>query len=288
MTKEERVDIYKHTVDMVRNGKYKDGNGNDHEFYREDEMLKGTKFYSRAASVDHNALVRNENPTVEVIDMDCLYAAKELTSEGFRPAVLNMASFHTPGGGVERGSAAQEESIFRRTDIFRALYQFHSIGENYGIKQLEERYPLEMHYGAVYTPNVMVFKASENDGCKLLEDPFFVDVITIPAVRKPELENGKLPAWVVDVLKVKIRQMFDIALENGNDSLVLSAFGCGAYGTPPKEMARLFHEVIDSKKYKGVFKKIVFAIINLPSTNGSHNPEGNFKPFNDEFTKFTK
>jgi uncharacterized protein (TIGR02452 family) len=118
----------------------------------------------------------------------------------------------------------------------------------------------------------------------LLEDPFFVDVITIPAVRKPELENGKLPAWVVDVLKIKIRQMFDIALENGNDSLVLSAFGCGAYGTPPKEMARLFHEVIESKKYKGVFKKIVFAIINLPSTNGDHNPEGNFKPFSDEFT----
>jgi uncharacterized protein (TIGR02452 family) len=66
---------------------------------------------------------------------------------------------------------------------------------------------------------------------------------------------------------------------------VLSAFGCGAYGTPPKEMARLFHEVIESKKYKGVFKKIVFAIINLPSTNGDHNPEGNFKPFSDEFTK---
>lgn len=284
MTKEERVDIYRHTIDMVRHGKYKDGNGNDHEFYREDEMLKGTKFYSRAARVDHNTLAKCANPTVEVIDMDCLYAAKELSSQGMRPAVLNMASFHTPGGGVERGSAAQEESIFRRTDIFRSLYQFHSIGENYGIKQLEERYPLEMHYGAIYTPNVMVFKASENDGCKLLEDPFFVDVITIPAVRKPELDNGKLPAWVVDVLKIKIRQMFDIALENGNDSLVLSAFGCGAYGTPPKEMARLFHEVIESKKYKGVFKKIVFAIINLPSTNGDHNPEGNFKPFSDEFT----
>jgi uncharacterized protein (TIGR02452 family) len=77
--------------------------------------------------------------------------------------------------------------------------------------------------------------------------------------------------------------MLDIALENGNDSLVLSAFGCGAYGTPPKEMARLFHEVLDSEKYKGVFNKIVFAIINLPSTNGTHNPEGNFKPFKDEF-----
>jgi uncharacterized protein (TIGR02452 family) len=194
-----------------------------------------------------------------------------------------MASFHTPGGGVERGSAAQEESIFRRTDIFRSLYQFHSVGELYNIEQLEERYPLELHYGAIYTPNVMVFKSAEKDGCKLLDEPFFIDVITIPAVRKPELVDGKLKPWVVDILKVKIRQMFDIALENGNDSLVLSAFGCGAYGTPPKEMARLFHEVMSSDRYKNAFKAIWFAIMNVPSTNGTHNPEGNFKPFADEF-----
>jgi uncharacterized protein (TIGR02452 family) len=285
MTKEERVQIFRHTTDTVRRGKYKANDGTDKEFYREDEMLKGTKFYSKGIRLNFGELTRYENAEVKVIDLDCLYAAEQLLHEGLRPAVLNMASFHTPGGGVERGSAAQEESIFRRTDIFRSLYQFHSIGENYGIAQLEERYPLEMHYGAVYTPNVMVFKSAENDGCKLLNDPFFIDVITIPAVRKPELINGKLPAWVIDALKLKIRQMFNIALENGNDSLVLSAFGCGAYGTPPKEMARLFHEVITSEKYKNTFKKIVFAIINLPSTNGTHNPEGNFKPFAEEFNK---
>lgn len=283
MTKEERTNIFRHTTDIVRRGKYKANDGTDKEFYREDEMVKGTKFYSKAASVDHSALKRYEGTKVSVIDMDCLYAAEQLTRGGLRPAVLNMASFHTPGGGVERGSAAQEESIFRRTDIFRSLYQFHSIGENYGIKQLEERYPLEMHYGAIYTPNVMVFKSSENDGCKLLNEPFFVDVITMAAIRKPEVVDGKLPAWVKDTLKIKIRQMFDIALENGNDSLVLSAFGCGAYGTPPDEMAKLFHQVIESEKYKGAFKEIVFAIINLPSTNGTHNPQGNFKPFYDEF-----
>ena len=283
MTKEERVEVFMNTTDIVRRGRYKANDGTDKEFYREDEMLKGTKFYSKGIKIDFKELKRYEGTDVKVIDLDCLYAAEKLLHEGLRPAVLNMASFHTPGGGVERGSAAQEESIFRRTDIFRSLYQFHSVGENYRIPQKEERYPLEMHYGAVYTPNVMVFKSAENDGCKLLDNPFFVDVITIPAVRKPELENGKLPAWAKDVLKIKICHMFNIALYNGNDSLVLSAFGCGAYGTPPKEMAKLFHEVIESDKYKDAFKKIVFAIINLPSTNGSHNPQGNFKPFADEF-----
>jgi hypothetical protein len=46
-------------------------------------------------------------------------------------------------------------------------------------------------------------------------------------------------------------------------------------------MAKLFKEVIESKNYKGAFKVIHFAIINLASTNGSHNPQGNFQPFKD-------
>ena len=81
----------------------------------------------------------------------------------------------------------------------------------------------------------------------------------------------------------EIKQILDIALENGNDSIVLSAFGCGAYGTPPKIVAKIFHDVIYSDEYKNLFKEIVFAIINLPSTNGTHNPEGNFKPFKETF-----
>jgi uncharacterized protein (TIGR02452 family) len=206
MTREDRINVFRDTTEIVMKKKK--------DFFNEEEMIKGTKFYSKAVGINHNDFKRYDNPEISVVDNDCLYAAEDLVKQGLKPAVLNMASFHTPGGGVERGSSAQEESIFRRTNIFRSLYQFHSVGENYGIKQLEERYPLEMHYGAIYTPNVTVFKSSENDGCKLLDNPFNIDVITIAAVRKPELENGKLPAWVTDILKIKIRQMFDIALEN--------------------------------------------------------------------------
>lgn len=283
MDKNERTEVFKNTTETVSAGHYQASDGTIKEFYRNDEMINGTKFYSKKVKVDYNALKRYEYTKISVIDIDCLYAAEQLIHKGLNPAVLNMASFHTPGGGVERGSAAQEESIFRRTNIFRSLYQFHSVGENYNIKQLEERYPLEMHFGAIYTPSVMVFKSSENDGCKLLDNPFFIDVITMPAIKKPETENGKLAAWAKDILKIKIKQIFDIAITNGNDSLVLSAFGCGAYGTPPDEMAKLFYDTINSEKYKNAFKEIVFAIINLPSTNGSHNPEGNFKPFKKIF-----
>ena len=49
-------------------------------------------------------------------------------------------------------------------------------------------------------------------------------------------------------------------------------------------MAKYFHEVINEEIYKNKFKLIAFAIINSNSNYQAHNPEGNFKPFKDEFS----
>ena len=116
-----------------------------------------------------------------------------------------------------------------------------------------------------------------------MEEPFYVDIVTVSALKNPRVENGKIVRWAENIIKNKIRQILDIALENGNDSLVLSAFGCGAYKTPPEEMAKFFADILASEKYQGLFKVIHFAILNVPSTNGEHNPNGNFKPFKKIF-----
>ena len=283
MTRDERVAIYENTVRIVKKGFYVSPKGKEIEITDTDKMVDGTKFYGKKVVIDYDSLPKYETK-IEVIDNDCLYAAKDLINKGLNPCVLNMASFHTPGGGVTRGSSAQEESIFRRTNIFKSLYQFNEIGSAYGIKQREERYPLDYNFGGIYTPNVTVFKASEGDDCILLEEPYKIGVVSVAAVKNPRVENGKLVPWVVDTLKCKIRQILDIALENGHDSIVLSAFGCGAYKTPPTEMARLFKEILSRDDYKNAFKAISFAIINVKSTNGEHNPQGNFEPFREAFS----
>ena len=280
MSREENIAVYNNTVVLVNQGGYMSPKGEQIRIHNQDEMVNGTKFYGKKVVNDYDAIPRYETE-VKVIDKDCIYAAKDLIDRGFNPCMLNMASFSTPGGGVMKGSSAQEENIFRRSNIFKSLYQFHSIGENLGIEQREERYPLDYNFGGIYTPHVTIFKGGSDTRYTLLEEPFEVAVVSVSAVKNPTLKNGKLEPWVIDTTKSKIRQIFDIALENGHDSLVLSAFGCGAYKTPPTEMAKLFKEVIESKKYKGAFKAIHFAIINLPSTNGKHNPEGNFQPFKD-------
>ena len=280
MSREENIAVYNNTVVLANQGGYMSPKGEQIRIHNQEEMINGTKFYGKKVVNDYDAIPRYETE-VKVIDKDCIYAAKDLIDRGFNPCMLNMASFSTPGGGVMKGSSAQEENIFRRSNIFKSLYQFHSIGENLGIEQREERYPLDYNFGGIYTPHVTIFKGGSDTRYTLLEEPFEVAVVSVSAVKNPTLKNGKLEPWVIDTTKSKIRQIFDIALENGHDSLVLSAFGCGAYKTPPTEMAKLFKEVIESKKYKGAFKAIHFAIINLPSTNGKHNPEGNFQPFKD-------
>ena len=278
MTREENIAVYSNTMSVVKKGGYISPNDKVIQFPNPKAMIDGTKFYGKKVVNDYDSIPRYDTE-VKVINQDCIYAAKDLIDKGFNPCVLNMASFSTPGGGVIKGSSAQEENIFRRTNIFQSLYQFHSIGENYGIEQKEERYPLDYNFGGIYTPHVVVFKGGSDTRYTPLEEPFEIAVVSVSAVKNPTLKNGKLEPWVIDTTKSKIRQILDIALENGHDSLVLSAFGCGAYKTPPTEMAKLFKEVIESKNYKGAFKVIHFAIINVPSTNGSHNPEGNFQPF---------
>jgi uncharacterized protein (TIGR02452 family) len=282
MDKEERIKIYRQTMDILKKNEYVAPSGKHISFEGLNKPLLETKFYSTKVKNDYDSL-QKYNTIIEVVDMDCLYNAKLLIDEGLHPAVLNMASFSTPGGGVEKGSAAQEESIFRRSNIALSLYQFHSIGENYGLRQREERYPLDYNYGGIYTPGVTVFRKSEKDNCELLEAPFIVDVVSVSAVKKPALIDGKIAPWVCDVIMNKIRQILDIAIANGNDSVVLGAFGCGAYGTPPKEMAELFKKVLSNDRYKSAFKLVSFAIIDDKNSYKEHNPEGNLKPFKDVF-----
>lgn len=281
MYKEDRIRIYNETVKIVDEGEYDLPNGDTISIVDGDRMVDGTVFYTKTANVDHDKLPRYDTElTVE--NKDCLYAARELVMDGYQPIVLNMASERTPGGGVINGSGAQEENIFRRTNIHQSLYQFHDVGKNYGIYQKKERYPLDERYGGIYTPFVTVFRGGEDVGYQLLDDPYEISVVSVAAVRKPRTtKDGKLVDYAVRLTKFKIAQMLDIALEHGHDAIVLSAFGCGAFKTPPQEMARLFNEAFESKRYKGAFKKVIFAIIENGCSFREHNPQGNLIPFKE-------
>ena len=272
--KELRTMEFRNTVEIVNQGYYVTENRNRFDFPDDVDMIRNTVFYEHEIPVIEKAKC-DEQTIVGVKNIDCLYAGVKLKEQGYNPAVLNMASRRNPGGGVATGAGAQEETLFRRTNLFRSLYQFAPYAEQYGVKRSHHQYPLDRNFGGVYTPNALYFRESEQKGYALLDEPVSLSFITVAGMNRPDLTaDGMIANHHVGPIKNKIRTIF---------RMVLGALGCGAFRNPPRHMARLFHEVMDEPEFRNRYRRIVFAILDDHNAHQKHNPEGNFKPFADEF-----
>ena len=279
-----RKDVFTNTINVVRQGYYELDDGNIITLPPSDEIVRNTKFYSREIKVSDNKPFQLDT-IIKVDNIDCLVAANKLQLEGYNVAVLNMASRQNPGGGVYSGAGAQEENLFRRSNLFQSMFQFAPYASQYGIKKSVYQYPLDKNFGGVYTKKATVFRDTEEKGYQLLGTPFEMSFISVPGMNKPELtSDGMIVDSLVEPIKNKIRTILRIGLENGHDALVLGALGCGAFRNPPKHIARLFHEVIEESEFANRYKLLLFAILEDHNSHNSHNPEGNFKPFEEEFS----
>ena len=273
-----RIDTFVDTVNTVENGGYTNSKG---KFVAIDEI--GDSTFVKAKMTPNFPKERHETE-ISVVNMDSLLCAKALIDRGLHPAVLNMASWRRPGGYVEGGSSAQEENLFRRTNLYEGLFPYHKeMADRYNFKTDEhDSYPLNLNYGGIYTPHVTVFKGSDDEEYPYLDEPYFIDVLTVAAVKNPNiLEGNKISEKDKETTRNKIRTMLNLALMGGNDALVLGAFGCGAYHTPPEEIALIFKEILSEEGYKDSFKAVHFAILNSNANFQKHNPRGNFAPFKE-------
>ena len=79
-----------------------------------------------------------------------------------------------------------------------------------------------------------------------------------------------------DLLRQRIRRVLAIAQALGHPSLVLGAWGCGAFANDPARTARDFRQALETD-FAGAFSEIVFAITDW-------SPERRFLgPFRDVF-----
>ena len=266
-TKQHNARVFRETTAIIHDGYYTTPSGQRIDLDLQ-PMIDGGECY-------HPALPRVEAPKVDggttvMVELnDCLKAAEHLVNEGYNPALLNFASAGHPGGGVTTGARAQEETICRRSTQTRSIFSFdadyadkfhyaHREGNNYPLTQ-----PLD--FSAVYSPNVTVFREAGPE-YTLMEHPFQIGVITNAALNlrgKFEIrltEDGHMPEVAKVITRNKIRTIYRIGLMHGHDSLVLGAFGCGAFHNPPREMAQLFKEVLEEDEFKDRFRLITFAI----------------------------
>ena len=59
-------------------------------------------------------------------------------------------------------------------------------------------------------------------------------------------------------MTVRIHRIFEVAVVNGNEVLILGAFGCGAFRNPPEIVARVFNKVMQD--YLCYFDTIEYAV----------------------------
>lgn len=275
---------FANTLEVVAEGGYVTEGGIEVRLPDDSTMMDNSMLYSGPTDfVDQESHFEDADTVYEVINNDCMSVTEHLVREGYYPALLNLANGQRPGAGPVK-SNTQEEAILRRTNLFRSLYQFESIGLHYGVSQRPERYPLDERWGGVYTPDVVLFREGEPQGYKLKEDPVSFAVITVAAVCGPELiDDTHMSDRDAETTRCKIRTILRIGYLHRHDALVLGAFGCGAFGNPPSHMARLFRQVLEEEEFQRRFKKVVFAIIEDVYSGNYYNPDGNFKPFFDEF-----
>jgi uncharacterized protein (TIGR02452 family) len=171
---------------------------------------------------------------------------------GLNPLTVNFASAMRPGGGVTSGSSAQEENLFRRSNYFNTL----------DVDLLPKgTYPMKSDT-VVYSPNVCVIK---DENYELLDTPFYGDFIACAAVRNPKLTpDGKYKYKAdFDLMMDKIDTMYKCAIHYNHDSIILGAFGCGAFHNPTAQVAEMFR--LHNEQYIGdqfsCFKKIGFPVL---------------------------
>ena len=196
-----------------------------------------------------------------VVNLDSFDCAEQLTLEGKQNiAVLNMASSTTPGGGYQSGASAQEEALCRRSTLFIT------------IRRQRGFHPIPRH-GAIYSPDVLVLRTSDDAQCSLLPDTsrWWTSVISAAAIDRPRLTSSKTDFAKKsdrEDTKERIRTVLRVAAQEERKNLVLGAWGAGAFGNPPKAMAGLFKEVLEEVEFSKRFEGIWFAVI---ERGGSEN-----------------
>ncbi len=283
-----RKNIFQQTLQIIKDAEYEIQDekmmlNKDDNF---DKIIENTVFYADTTTLITQTITKY--PTkFSVIDADCLEVANLLRKMGKKPVVLNMASADTPGGGVLGGAGAQEENLFRRSNMHLSLYQYADFASQYDIPQNASfQYPLSAS-GGVYSAGITVFRSSEATGYSFLNEPHILDFIAVAAIRHPKLIQIENKFYLhndcVEDAKTRLRTILKIAIAQNHTTLVLSAIGCGAFANPPAHIAALFQEIFEEIEFKNVFETVVFAIFNDHNSHQKHNPEGNVTPFQQVF-----
>ena len=183
---------------------------------------------------------------IQIANETTLGASLRFVESGQRTLALNFANGIHPGGGFLSGSRAQEEVLCRSSALYRTL-----LGDQMYEAHKKRPRPDSTDW-VIYSPDVPVFR---HDNGTELDQPWLLSFITCAApvaTRIGQPESG-------DLLQKRIHRVLAIAQAFDYSTLVLGAWGCGAFGNDPHRTAIDFRQALENE-FSGAFSDIVFAI----------------------------
>ena len=189
--------------------------------------------------------------------------------KGKKVCILNFASATSPGGGVVHGSSAQEESLCRCSTLYFCL-ETPELRRGFYLPHWKAGNPL-YNDDLIYSPDVYVIKTDTSFPDRMNENDWYkVNVITCAAPNLKErpgnamnLDAGNPAAKITRqelhaLLERRIRRIFQTAAAEGNEVLILGAFGCGAFRNPPDVVADVFRQI--TGEFIRQFETIEYAV----------------------------
>lgn len=162
--------------------------------------------------------------------------------ENKKVAVLVFASAKNPGGGVTKGSKAQEEDI----SLVSSWY--------FQVKDNRDFY-LDKNAEAINSDNILYTKKSYiflDEHYNILDNPKEISFIGCAAPNLNGLLNqNKSIKKIYEVLKKRIGNVLKTAQQKNLDTLILGAWGTGVFGLDEKKVAQAFNEEISKGYFKG-------------------------------------
>jgi uncharacterized protein (TIGR02452 family) len=262
------IAILDETLKICSERKYKyNGKSIELSLSRED-MAKAIVFTDKQikALVEKCNCGNAENKTnIKAINTTSFEAAQNLYKENqsSKILVLNFANPVNPGGGVYLGAIAQEEDLCRKSTLLKSLesdsskayYDFHR----------KQNSLLSSDY-MILSPTVIVFRNADNT---LSDKPFVVSVLTCAApIMSTTVRNMGFESYE-QMLYQRIKGMLCLASANNYKSLVLGAWGCGAFGNDAETVAMLFHKAICAMNSS--FDNVIMAVLDKTESQYNYN-----------------
>lgn len=237
------------TLEALKYGCYKTALGEQIDIRAQlDAAIAGTIYYPEDIPEKDYVAVK---PVIEVVNETTSQAATCLMyGEGKSDVVaLNFANATNEGGGFLTGSVAQEEDLCRCSGLYPCLKsqpKFYADNLANGNQLYTD--------GIIYSPKVPFIRNSYG---YFIPNPFELSIITAPAPCLRAMNAEDIPPYIDDVILQRAIKILQVAEAHGHRTIILGAWGCGAFGNDPKLVAEAFMYALGVVP---TFERVVFAV----------------------------